>query len=182
MDGMVLDLLEFSRVGRQREPMEPVPLAEVIAAAEGNLRMPIAEAGASVTVPEGLPVVTGSRGELERLFQNLIANALKYRHPDRPPAIAVTVEAIDGGGWLCTVRDNGIGIAAEYFERIFEIFQRLHTRAEYEGTGIGLALCRKIVEHHGGRIWVESEPGRGSSFRFTIHTGQAAIPARKDTA
>ncbi|CUW41481.1 Putative signal transduction histidine kinase [Magnetospirillum sp. XM-1] len=167
MDRMVLDLLEFSRVGRVRDPLTRIDLADVIAIAAKNLELPIKESGATLAVPQGLPAVTGSGGELVRLFQNLIANAVKYRHPDRPPAVAVWAER-DASGWVCTVADNGIGIAPEYFDRIFDIFQRLHARTEYEGTGIGLALCRKIVEHHGGRIWVESEPGQGSRFRFTL--------------
>ncbi|ARJ64400.1 PAS domain-containing sensor histidine kinase [Magnetospirillum sp. ME-1] len=173
MDRMVLDMLEFSRVGRVRDPLTRVDLAEVIAIAARNLELPIQESGATLSVPQGLPAVTGSAGELIRLFQNLIGNAVKYRHPDRPPAVAVWVER-HRDGWVCTVADNGIGIAPEYFDRIFDIFQRLHARSEYEGTGIGLALCRKIVEHHGGRIWVESEPGQGSRFRFTLAGGDEA--------
>jgi light-regulated signal transduction histidine kinase (bacteriophytochrome) len=167
MDRMVLDLLEFSRVGRVRDSLARVDLAEIIAIAAKNLDVPIAESGATLSIPHGLPVVNGSGSELVRLFQNLIGNAVKYRHPDRPPVVAVWAER-DASAWVCTVADNGIGIAPEYFDRIFDIFQRLHARSEYEGTGIGLALCRKIVEHHGGRIWVESEPGKGSRFRFTL--------------
>ncbi|EME70269.1 Signal transduction histidine kinase [Paramagnetospirillum caucaseum] len=172
MDLMVLDLLEFSRVGRVRDPLATVALADVIAAALDNLRMPIEESGATLSIPADLPTITGSGGELVRLFQNLIGNAVKYRHPDRPPVITVSAQRGDRV-WVCAVADNGIGIAPEYFERIFDIFQRLHSRNEYEGTGIGLALCRKIVEHHGGRIWVESEPGKGSCFRFTLVGGAA---------
>ena len=167
MDLMVLDLLEFSRVGRVRTPLAQVALAETVAAAAENLRLPIEESGTTLSIPADLPVVTGSASELVRLFQNLIGNAVKYRQPDRPLMVTVTAER-SGSGWTCTVADNGIGIAPEYFDRIFDIFQRLHTRNEYEGTGIGLALCRKIVEHHGGHIWVESEPGQGSRFRFTL--------------
>jgi len=167
MDGMVLDLLEFSRVGRKGEALAPVSLAEVIDAAIHNLMPTLDESAAKVAVAAGLPTVKGARGELVRLFQNLIGNALKYRHRARPPAIAIGVGSGDGN-WVLSVADNGIGIEAEYFDRIFDIFQRLHTRAEYDGTGIGLAICRKIVERHGGRIWVESCPEVGSTFRFTL--------------
>ena len=167
MDRMVLDLLEFSRVGRIRDPLGQIALAEVVAEAMEDLTIPLAESGAALSIPDDLPMVSGSKGELVRLFQNLIGNSIKYRHPERPLNVAIWVERNESG-WTCTLADNGIGIAPEYFERIFDIFQRLHTRNEYEGTGIGLALCRKIVEHHGGRIWVESEPGHGSRFRFTL--------------
>ena len=110
-----------------------------------------------------LPTVTGLRDDLVRLFQNLIGNAVKYHHPERPPKITLDGERQDSG-WLIRVKDNGIGIHPDYLERIFGIFQRLHARDEYEGTGIGLANCKKIVEHHGGRIWAESTPGQGSCF------------------
>ncbi|KIL99298.1 Phytochrome two-component sensor histidine kinase Cyanobacterial phytochrome B [Paramagnetospirillum magnetotacticum MS-1] len=167
MDMMVLDLLEFSRVGRVRDALGEVSLAEVISIAEENLRLRLVESGATLSIAPDLPVVIGSHGELIRLMQNLIGNAVKYRQPDRPLMVTISAERSESG-WTCTVADNGIGIAPDYFERIFDIFQRLHSRSEYEGTGIGLAVCRKIVEHHGGRIWVESEPGVGSRFRFTL--------------
>ena len=170
MDRMVLDLLEFSRVGRLSDAFAPVPLGEVIASARDNLKLIIDESGAVIAVASDLPTVTGSRSELSRLFQNLIGNALKYRSPDRAPAIHIDIKA-NSGEWTISVEDNGIGIAAEYFDRIFDIFQRLHTRNEYEGTGIGLALCRKIVQHHGGRIWIASTPGEGSTFFFTLPKG-----------
>jgi len=167
MDGMVMHLLEFSRIGRRGAPFEPLPLGQVVAAALGNLAIAIEECGAKIEVAEDLPTVTGSRPELVRLIQNLVANALKFRSPDRPPQIRLAVTAADDD-WTVAVSDNGIGIAPEYFDRIFQIFQRLHTRDKYEGTGIGLAVCRKIVDHHGGRIWVESVPGEGSRFLFTL--------------
>lgn len=170
MDRMVLDLLQFSRIGRLSAPFEPVPLAETFAEAIGNLAMTIQDQGAHITLPKDLPTITGCRSELVRLIQNLLGNALKYRHADRPPEITVTASEADGE---CTVgiADNGIGIAPEFHQRIFEIFQRLHGRGEYDGTGIGLAICRKIVQRHSGRIWVESRDGDGSTFFFTLPRG-----------
>ena len=174
MDRMVLDLLEFSRIGRKSDAFAPVALAEVIRAATKNLTLAIEESSAGIILPAALPTLVGSRGELVRLFQNLIGNALKYRHPERVPRIAITIETINDE-WEISITDNGIGIASEYFDRIFGIFQRLHTREQYDGTGIGLAICKKVVEHHGGRIWVNSSPGIGSTFFFTLKDG--AIPS-----
>jgi len=167
MDHMVRDLLDFSRVGRRGDPPTTLALTEVVEAALRNLAPAIEESAATVSVVEGLPEVTGSRSELIRLIQNLVGNAIKYRHPDRPPRVTLTAEALPGE-WQFAVADNGIGIEPQHFERIFEIFQRLHTRERYDGTGIGLAVCRKVVAHHGGRIWVQSEPGVGSTFTFTL--------------
>ncbi|WP_231848886.1 ATP-binding protein [Paramagnetospirillum magneticum] len=172
MDQMVLDLLEFSRVGRLRDGLGTVSLGEAASIAILNLALPIKESGGTVTVAPDLPEITGARGEMIRLMQNLIGNAVKYRQPGRPLTVTVSAER-NHDGWTLTVADNGIGIPPDGFERIFDIFQRLHSRADYEGTGIGLAVCRKIVEHHGGRIWVESVPGEGSRFRFTLPGGQA---------
>ncbi len=137
-----------------------------------NLETAIAEAGAVVTYDQ-LPIVNGDAAQLIQLFQNLIGNAIKFRGP-QPSRIHVAVRR-DEMHWLFSVKDNGIGMLPEYFERIFVIFQRLHTRTEYPGTGIGLAICKKIVERHGGRIFVESEPGQGSTFSFTL-PGREAIP------
>ncbi|MGE5504652.1 MAG: sensor histidine kinase [Actinomycetota bacterium] len=167
LDRMVLDLLEFSRVGRMSEPFAPVPLAEVVETARLNLSAVLAESRGNLVVATGLPVVQGARGELVRLLQNLIGNALKYRHADRPPVVAVSCRA-EGGNWQVSVADNGIGIGPQYFDKIFHIFQRLHTRERYDGTGIGLAICRRIVKHHGGQIWLDSVPGEGSVFHFTL--------------
>jgi light-regulated signal transduction histidine kinase (bacteriophytochrome) len=123
------------------------------------------ESHAEVT-HDPLPTVMAEGAQLAQVFQNLIGNSLKFRG-ERPPHIHIS--AVDSAGeWTFSVSDNGIGIDPQYRERIFTMFQRLHTRAQYPGTGIGLAICKKIVEHHGGRIWVESEPGTGTTFRFTI--------------
>jgi PAS domain S-box-containing protein len=167
LDRMVLDLLEFSRIGRICDPFTPVSLAEVVGVALSDLAFKISEARATVTVAADLPVVTASRGELIRLIQNLVGNSVKYRAPDRPPEITIAATPA-GADWIISVADNGIGIAPEFFDRIFEIFQRLHGRGEYDGTGIGLAICKKIVQHHGGRIWVESTPGVGTTMFFTL--------------
>ena len=128
--------------------------------------MAIEESGAIIECGE-LPAVRGDATQLLQLFQNLLANAIKFHRPGEAPRVSLSAQARPEG-WRFAVTDNGIGIAAEYFERIFALFQRLHGRTEYPGTGIGLALCKKIVERHGGRIGVESEPGRGSTFWFTL--------------
>jgi light-regulated signal transduction histidine kinase (bacteriophytochrome) len=167
MDRLILDLLEYSRIGRLSSDAGPVPLAEVATESLDNLQVAVREARAEITVADGLPVVTGHRSELVRLFQNLIGNAVKYRAADRVPVIEVGCRA-EGRHWLVWVKDNGIGIPADSRERVFDVFQRLVADTQYEGTGIGLAVCRKIVEHHGGKIWVEGDPGQGSTFLFTL--------------
>lgn len=167
MDRLIVDLLEYSRVGRKAQPFAPVSLSETVDNALFNLEMAIGDAGAEIRVERPLPTVAGDDNELERLFQNLIGNAVKYRLPDRPSLVTITC-AEHEEGWRIDVTDNGIGIAEEHRERVFGIFQRLHRRDEYEGTGVGLAVCKKIVEHHGGRIWVEAAPGGGSRFSLTL--------------
>ncbi|MBF0094294.1 MAG: PAS domain S-box protein [Alphaproteobacteria bacterium] len=170
MDALILGLLEYSRLGRANEPTVAVPLADVVAEALENLELAIADAGAAVTVADGLPVAVGNHSQLVRLFQNLIANAVKYRVPDRAPT--VRIDWRDGQTeWVVGVHDNGIGIDGKDFERAFGIFQRLVSRQQYDGTGIGLAVCKKIAEYHGGRIWIESILGEGSSFLVTLPKG-----------
>jgi PAS domain S-box-containing protein len=167
MDRLIVGLLEYSRIGRAEPVSEQLDLGPVARCAIDDLKLLLDEAGAVVDLPATWPLVAGREGELTRLFQNLIGNAAKYRDPSRPIRIAVAV-AEDAAGWRISVSDNGIGIEPRYFDRIFGIFQRLHAAGEYEGTGIGLALCKKIVERHGGRIWLDSQPGRGATFHFTL--------------
>jgi PAS domain S-box-containing protein len=166
MQELILDLLALSRVGTQGKPFAPVDVNAVLRRVRHTLRGAAEDAGGAVTA-EALPVVRGDPGQLELLLQNLIANALKFRRPGVAPSVHVSAER-QGGEHHIAVRDNGIGLEPRFAEQIFVIFQRLHTRAEYAGTGIGLAICKKIVERHGGRIWVESTPGEGSTFHFTL--------------
>jgi signal transduction histidine kinase len=169
MQALIGGLLEFSRVGRVDEPFEPVDTGAALDQALVSLRSAIEETHAVVTRGQ-LPTVTGNAGRLAQVFQNLVGNAIKFRRPDGAPSIHVT--AIPRRTeWLFAVKDDGIGIEPQYAERIFVIFQRLHTRAEYPGTGIGLSVCKKVIERHGGRIWVESEPGTGATFHFTLPRG-----------
>lgn len=167
MDRMVLDLLEYSRVGRKQQALERVAIGEVLDRVLNDLQFTVAECGGTVAVPESLPMVQADRQQITRVFQNLLGNALKYRAPERPPRIVLSVVR-KGAEWRFTVSDNGIGIAAEDHDRIFHLFQRLHARGEYDGTGLGLAIAKKIIERHGGQIGVESEPGQGSRFTFTL--------------
>lgn len=165
MQTLIQDLLAYSRVGSQGKPLVPVPLARVLAAVTRQLALAIADADASIT-HDALPSVRGDEGQLQQLLLNLISNALKFRD-ERPVQVHIGAAA-EGGYWRVEVRDNGIGIEPKYSERIFEIFQRLHGRGRYPGTGIGLAICKKIVERHGGRIWVEPAAGGGTIFNFTL--------------
>lgn len=165
MQALIQDLLSFSRLTTRGKPRELTESRTACDNAIKNLRKAIEDSGATVTVGP-LPAVMADPTQLSELFQNLIGNGIKYRS-ERPLEIHVAVKA-DGTEWIFSVQDNGIGIEAQYFERIFQMFQRLHSRQEYSGTGMGLAICQKIVERHGGSIWVESQLGRGSTFSFTI--------------
>jgi len=166
MQALIGGLLEFSRVGRIDEPSGLVDMGSALDQALLNLRSAIEESHAVVTRGP-LPSVTGNAGRLAQALQNLVGNAIKFRRPGEAPAIHVSaVPRRDE--WLFAVKDNGIGIDPQFLDRIFVIFQRLHTRAEYPGTGIGLSVCKKVIERHGGRIWVESEPGAGATFQFTL--------------
>jgi PAS domain S-box-containing protein len=170
MQALINDLLALSRVGTHGRAFTPTDCGEVLARALGSLAPVIAESDVRIT-SEPLPVVSADAVQLEQLFQNLVGNAIKFRRPDVPCEVRVDARRRTEDGrdeWLLTVRDNGIGLEMEYAEQVFTMFQRLHTREEYAGTGIGLAICRKIVERHGGRIWVESAPGAGAAFHFTL--------------
>jgi ligand-binding sensor domain-containing protein/signal transduction histidine kinase len=165
MKVLINDLLEYSRIGRKREAAE-VDLNQIVNAVLQDLNKAITDAGAVIEVEE-LPLITAYPTEIKQLFQNLIINAIKFRKKDSSPKITVAAKRKDGV-WKFMVRDNGIGIDPQHADRIFVIFQRLHTRNEYEGSGIGLSHCKKIAELHKGRIWVESTPGEGSTFFFTV--------------
>jgi PAS domain S-box-containing protein len=165
MQQLIGDLLAYSRIGRQPRGPEPTDTGKSLDLALVNLSVSINAAGAAVTHGE-LPTVSAEAGQLVQLFQNLIGNAVKF-HGRQSPKVHVEARR-EGPMWVFSVADNGIGIEPPYRERIFEVFQRLHARNEYEGTGIGLAICKKIVDNHGGKIWVESQPGVGSTFLFTL--------------
>jgi PAS domain S-box-containing protein len=170
MQTMIRDVLAYSRVESRSRPFAPIAFIDVFNDAVALLESSICDAGGQVVCGE-LPVVMGDRSQLVQLMQNLIGNGLKY-HRDKPPHVHVSAKRV-GNEWVFSVRDNGIGIDPKYHERVFEIFKRLHNQTEYPGTGIGLAVCRRVVTGHGGRIWLESEPGRGSVFHFTL-------PERRD--
>lgn len=166
MHALINDLLAYSRLDTQDSPFVPTDCAVILKRVLANLRLIIEETGASIVVDD-LPTLMVDDAQMIQLFQNLLENAIKFRKPGIQPNIHVHAERADGE-WLFSVQDNGIGIEAQYFEQIFVVFRRLHKQDEYKGTGIGLAMCKRIVERHGGRIWVESEPEKGSSFYFTI--------------
>jgi light-regulated signal transduction histidine kinase (bacteriophytochrome) len=169
MQRLINDLLAYSRVGTRGKEFEPTDCSVFFDQALANLKVTIQESGA--VVDRGpLPTVMADKLQIGQLLQNLIGNAIKY-HGDEPPRVHVSAEQ-KGNEWVFSVRDNGIGIDPQFAERIFVIFQRLHNREKYPGTGIGLAICKKIVERHGGRIWLESQVGSGATFYFTIPIGK----------
>jgi len=167
MKTLIGDLLIFSRVGTRGKPLTPTDCETLLRQTLSDLKVSIDDSGTVIT-HDALPTVMADGSQLAQVFQNLIGNAIKFRS-EEPPRIHIAAEQ-KKDEWIFSVADNGIGIEPEFFDRIFVIFQRLHGRDEYEGTGIGLAVCKKIVERHGGRMWVESEPGRGSTFYFAIPT------------
>ena len=164
MRTLIDDLLRYSRVTSKERILEVIESRAALDEARANLGRAIVEKGAVVT-DDALPTVLADSIQLVQLFQNLVGNALKFC--EGSPRVHVAAER-SGEEWVFSVRDNGIGIAPEHRERIFQIFQRLHGRTEYPGTGVGLAICQKVVDRHGGRIWVESRPGEGSAFFFTL--------------
>ncbi|MGI8550523.1 MAG: sensor histidine kinase, partial [Dehalococcoidia bacterium] len=165
MQDLIQDLLSYSRVSTQGKELVLIESEAALANAITNLRTAIEESDAILT-HDPLPLVAADPAQLTQLFQNLVGNAIKFRG-EAP--VHIHVSALQGSGdWRFSVRDNGIGLDPQFAERIFVIFQRLHGRAAYPGTGIGLAICKRIVERHGGKIWVESQPGAGATFSFTI--------------
>ena len=166
MSRLITDLLDYSRINTRGKQPEPVNMEIVLKRAVENLQEAIRDSNATITHEE-LPTVQGDATQLVQLLQNLVGNAIKFRAADRPVRVYIGARKLDDE-WVFSVKDEGIGIEPRYAEKIFLIFQRLHSRAEYPGTGIGLAICKKIVERHGGRIWVESQSGQGSTFFFTI--------------
>lgn len=163
--------MDFSRIGTRGSVLEPTDTAAILDQVLKTLGTAVRESGA-VIHRDGLPTVRADGAQLEHVFQNLLSNAIRF-HGDGRPEIHVGAKQ-QNGGWLFWVKDSGMGIDPEYAERVFVIFQQLHTRSEYPGTGIGLAVCKRIVERHGGRIWVESEPGEGATFYFTIPEGSSS--------
>ena len=172
MQRLINDLLSFSRVGTRGKEFRPTSCDSVMQHVLANLGAAMEESGARVSFSD-LPTVLADDTQMVLLLQNLVGNAIKFRR-EEAPQVRVAAQR-NGGEWVFSVSDNGIGIEPQYAERIFVIFQRLHTAAEYPGTGIGLAICKKIVERHGGRIWMESHPGAGSTFHFTL-------PVREETS
>jgi PAS domain S-box-containing protein len=166
MQRIIEDLLAYSRVGTRGKPFEPTNLEDIFNHAVTNLKAAIEENKAVIT-HDSLPTVIADASQLVQLFQNLISNAIKFRKKEEPPRIHVSTNR-KRDEWVFSVRDNGIGIASEFMDHLFQLFQRGHPAGEYPGTGIGLAICKRIVERHGGRIWAKSEPGKGSTFYFTI--------------
>ena len=164
---IINELLAYSRIGTGPLQQSPVQTGAVLSSVLGSLKAAIAEAGAVVDVRGPLPVVMGDAGQLTSVFQNLLANALKYRRDDVRAEVKVSVAEM-GGSWCFSVADNGIGIDPLYQTQIFELFKRLHARDRYGGSGIGLAVCQRVVERHGGSIWVDSIPGQGACFHFTL--------------
>jgi light-regulated signal transduction histidine kinase (bacteriophytochrome) len=166
MQDLIHGLLEYARVGTRGKEFTPTPMDQVVNAALMNLSTAIADSKADINVAV-LPTLACDASQLTQVFQNLVSNAIKFRRNGDRPIIRISAHR-ENGHWALRVADNGIGIDRKYFERIFQMFQRLHGRDEYPGTGIGLALCKKIIERHGGEMSVASDAGRGTTFSFTL--------------
>jgi light-regulated signal transduction histidine kinase (bacteriophytochrome) len=174
MTSLIENLLRMFRTDAQPADFRPVAAQRLLGAALSNLAAAVEESQAQVDA-DPLPMVVADAGLLTQVFQNLIANGLKFRVPGSRPRILITSQDL-GGDWMFSVRDHGIGIEPEYTERIFGLFERLHPVDEYPGSGVGLAISKRIIERHGGRIWAESQPGEGSVFRFTIPASRNSTP------
>jgi light-regulated signal transduction histidine kinase (bacteriophytochrome) len=173
MQRLLSDLLTYSRAGSDAEPLQHVDLNSCVAAAIQNLDAAVREARATVRVEDSLPTIPGNESQLTQVFQNLIGNALKFKGTAAP---VIRISAISKYRHVeVRVADNGIGLDPQHADRIFVIFQRLHERGKYPGNGLGLAICKKIVGRHGGRIWVESRPGHGATFIFTLPATGAVV-------
>ena len=179
MRTLVQDLLALSRSGRAAMKLDEVHLLDCVDRALSNLSETIETSNAQITRTE-LPTLRVDPTLITQLYQNLIGNAVRYAHPERRPVVEITAERVNGA-WVLGVKDNGIGIKKEYVAQVFAPFKRLHGRSEYEGTGIVLAICHKVVARHDGRIWVESEPSHGSHFRFTIGTQEETSECTGET-
>ena len=166
MQGLIQDLLAYSRAGANGKALREISGENALKVALTNLRTSVEQSGAVVT-HDSLPAIRTDETLLTQVFQNLVGNAIKYRRAESPQ-VHVSASKNGGNEWIFSVRDNGLGIDPQYFDRIFILFQRLHGRDEFEGTGIGLAICKKILERLGGRIWVESQPEKGSTFYFAL--------------
>lgn len=166
MKHLIKDLLDFSRVGRTEKPFKKINIEKIVQNAISDFELYIKEAKAKITY-SNMPVIVGDKIRIQQVFHNLISNAMKFRKIDEKPVIQLDCEEMDDY-WLFSIKDNGVGIEEKHFKRIFGVFKRLYTREEYPGTGIGLALCKKIINNHGGKIWVISEKDKGSTFYFTI--------------
>jgi len=174
MENLISDILTYSKLNITETHFETVNVHEIIGLVRSNLAKLIYESDAEIYVADTLPV-KGERVMLNQLFENLISNALKYRSPQHPPKITIgCYRELDMVRYF--VKDNGIGIHEKYFDTIFKAFRRLHSKIEYEGTGVGLAICKKIIDIHGGDIWVESKPGQGSTFWFILPGAYRAVP------
>ncbi|MCB0190279.1 MAG: GHKL domain-containing protein, partial [Caldilineaceae bacterium] len=176
MQQLIRDLLTYSRVGTRGQAFDAVDLRQVANQVLDDLQVTIRDRGAKIVI-NCLPQVVGDATQLGQLLQNLLSNALKFCENKEPIIELRATYDQSAREWVIAVHDNGIGIEPEYFERIFLIFQRLHTRSEYPGTGIGLAICKKIIERHGGRIWVESKPKQGTTFFFTLQSSPQRLGA-----
>ena len=176
MNNLINDLLLYSRAGRDKEHRHSVGIDEVIYMVLNNLRMQIQESKVDIEIAPDLPVVYCNRPQIIALFQNLISNAIKYQQEGVIPNIVINVEQV-GDFWEFSIKDNGIGMAENHLETIFLVFQRLHGKDEYSGSGIGLAIAKRIVNSNGGEIWAESIVGKGSTFYFTL---PIAVPAEEN--
>jgi light-regulated signal transduction histidine kinase (bacteriophytochrome) len=173
MQRLIMDLLTYAKIGVEDKPFGPVDLNEIMETVKSGLKT-ILEAERALINFRGLPTIIADKSMMRQLFQNLISNAVKFHKPDVAPVINVFAEE-KPDGWKIAVNDNGIGIEEKFYEKVFVVFSRLHTRDKYEGTGIGLSLCKKIVDKHEGRIWIDSKLGEGTTFYITIPKKPGAV-------